>query len=68
METCMQPFATRIDAELLKDFRLCVLKLHGQLYGKMKDEITRGLRNHIHTMQRELEDRRGGQRMEENTS
>ena len=52
--TKMEPFATRIDAKTLKDFRLCVLKKHGRLYGWLKDEIIMALREHIRIMEREL--------------
>lgn len=56
MENRMLPFATRIDANTLKNFRILVLKKHGRLYGKMKDEIVRALRTHIHKMENELDD------------
>ena len=54
METAMQPFATRVDHEVLKHFRMTVLRKHGKLYGKLKDEIETALSEHIIRMEAEM--------------
>ena len=56
MENKLMPLATRIDAETLLQFRIAVLKKHSRLYGYLKDEITRALKKHIHTMECELKE------------
>ena len=56
MENRMIPFATRIDANTLKNFRILVLKKHGQLYGKLKREIEKALKEHIEKMSKELKE------------